>query len=110
MQEAVETLESLRQTSSEDEDAFAARVFIAAYRCGNVQTESKKIGFLSMDFNQQSARFCHAFVETNLVRYSPLTSWCHSHATKGTRIEPGQYLPEQGRHRQILVELSLIHI
>ena len=44
IQEAVETLESLRQTANEDEDSFAARVGIAAYRCGNVHTESEKIG------------------------------------------------------------------
>ena len=45
IQEAVETLESLRQTTNEDEDSFAARVGIAAYRCGNIHTESEKIGF-----------------------------------------------------------------
>ena len=41
----MKTLESLRQTSNEDEDAFATRVGIAAYHCGNVHTESEKIVF-----------------------------------------------------------------
>ena len=43
IQEAVEELESLRQSSNEDEDAFASRVGLAAYRCGGVHSESEKI-------------------------------------------------------------------
>lgn len=43
IQEAVEALENIRQASNEDENAYASRVGTAAYRCGNVHTESEKI-------------------------------------------------------------------
>ena len=43
IREAVEQFENLRQASNEDEHAFASRVGVAAYRCGNVHTDIEKI-------------------------------------------------------------------
>ena len=43
IQEAVEYFEGLRQATNENEDAFAARVSSAAYRCGNVHAENERI-------------------------------------------------------------------
>ena len=44
IQQAVEYLEGLHQATNEKEDAFAARVSSAAYRCGNIQSENERIG------------------------------------------------------------------
>ena len=43
IRESVEHLENLLQATNEDENAFASRVGVAAYRCGNVHTEVEKI-------------------------------------------------------------------
>ena len=100
----METLEGFRQTSNEDEDAFAARVGIAAYRCGNVHTESEKIGFF-INGIQSAIRS----ILSRFRRDQPRLVLTFEHVGSFARdeelsIEPGEDLPEQRLHRQILVE------